>query len=117
LLPRRVKRSFRFARLFYVYSWTPWAAMARLIRSDKRRSTFLSIFGPLSILILLGLWAVGLIFGFALLHWALETPLGSPKETSGLGLYSYFSGVTFFTLGYGVITPIRTLGLFLAVGW
>ena len=29
LLPRRVTRQFRFARLFYVYSWTPWAAVAR----------------------------------------------------------------------------------------
>ena len=76
LLPRRVKRQFRFARLFYVYSWEPWAAAARLIRSEKRRSTFLSLFGPLSILVLIGLWAVGLIMGFALLHWALGTPLG-----------------------------------------
>ena len=39
LLPRRVRRQFRFARLFYVYSWAPWAAVARLIRSEKRRNT------------------------------------------------------------------------------
>ena len=32
LLPRRVKRHFRFARTFYVYSWAPWAAAARMIR-------------------------------------------------------------------------------------
>jgi hypothetical protein len=114
LLPRRVRRQFRFTRLFYVYSWTPWAAIARRVRSEKRRNTFLSLFGPLSILILLALWAVGLIVGFALLHWALGTPLGS-KESVGLGLYSYFSGVTFFTLGYGDVTPIDPLGRFLAV--
>ena len=29
LLPRRVTRHFRFTRLFYLYSWTPWAAAAR----------------------------------------------------------------------------------------
>ena len=115
LLPRRVKRQFRFARNFYVYSWAPWAALARLIRSDKRRNTFLSMYGPLSILFLLGFWAVGLIMGFALLHWAVGTPLGGKGEAAGLGVYAYFSGVTFFTLGYGDITPAEPLGRVLAV--
>ena len=63
LLPRRVRRQFRFARFFYVYSWTPWAAAARLIRSEKRRNTFLSLFGPLSIIVLISVWAFGLIMG------------------------------------------------------
>jgi hypothetical protein len=115
LLPRRVRRQFRFARLFYVYSWAPWSAIARQIRSDKRRNTFLSWFGPLSILILIGIWAVGLIIGFALLHWSLGTPLGSEREPANFGVYAYFSGVTFFTLGYGDITPVGPLGRFLAV--
>jgi voltage-gated potassium channel Kch len=115
LLPRRVKRQYRFARMFYVYSWAPWATMARWVRSEKRRNTLLSLFGPLSILILLAVWAVGLIMGFALLHWAIGTPLGGKEENVGLGIYSYFSGVTFFTLGYGDITPVESLGRFLAV--
>ena len=53
LLPRRVTRHFRFAPSFFVYSWGPWAAAARSIRVDKRRNTFLSWFGPLSVLVLL----------------------------------------------------------------
>jgi hypothetical protein len=114
ILPRRVRRQFRFARLFYVYSWKPWGALARMIRSEKRRNTFLSLFGPLSIIILLVLWAAGLIVGFALLHWGLATPLGT-RGSVGLQVYSYFSGVTFFTLGYGDITPSDPLGRFLAV--
>jgi hypothetical protein len=28
LLPRRITHQFRFARLFYAYSWRPWAALA-----------------------------------------------------------------------------------------
>jgi hypothetical protein len=115
VLPRRVTRHFRFARVYFVNSWAPWAAIARLIRSNKRRNTFLSWFGPLSILVLLCLWAVGLMFGFALLHWALGTPLSSLPQGAGLGTYSYFSGVTFFTLGYGDLTPTHGLGRFLAV--
>jgi voltage-gated potassium channel Kch len=115
VLPRRVTRQFRPARVFYVYSWAPWAALAYRMGTGKRRNTFLSLFGPLSILVLISLWAVALIFGFALIHWALGTPLGSQVENPGLGIYLYFSGVTFFTLGYGDITPIGPLGRFLAV--
>ena len=33
LLPRRVTRNLRFARLYYVYAWTPWAALARRLAS------------------------------------------------------------------------------------
>ena len=115
LLPRRVRRQFRFARMFYVYSWDPWAAMARQIRSDKRRNTLLSLFGPLSILVLIAIWAVAMIMGFALLHWAIGTPLGGQDGAVGLGTYAYFSGVTFFTLGYGDVTPVGPPGRFLAV--
>ncbi len=115
LLPRRVRRQFRFARIFYVYSWAPWSAVARRIRSDKRRNTFLSLFGPLSILVLMAVWAVVLILGFALLHWAIGTSLGGQTAIVGLGTYTYFSGVTFFTLGYGDVIPTDTPGRFLAV--
>jgi len=115
LLPRRVRRQLRFTRMFYVYSWDPWAAMARRVRSDKRRNTLLGLFGPLSILVLIAVWAVALIMGFALLHWAIGTPLGGQDRTPGLGTYAYFSGVTFFTLGYGDVTPVGSTGRFLAV--
>ena len=115
ILPRRVSHQFRFTRVFYVYSWRPWAAAARHMRTAKRRSSFLSLYGPLSILVLIGLWAVGLIFGFACLHWSLGTPLSGAGNEPGLGVYAYFSGVTFFTLGFGDLTPIRGLGRFLAV--
>ena len=115
LLPRRVTRQFRFARLFYVYSWRPWAALAGLFRPSKRRNTFLSLYGPLSILVLFGFWAVGLIVGFALLQWSLGSPLHGPDGRPAWAIYGYFSGVTFFTLGYGDVTPVEPLGRFLAV--
>ncbi len=115
LLPRRVTRQFRLARLFYVYSWRPWATLAGLLPPGKRRNTFLSLYGPLSILGLFGLWAIGLIIGFALLQWSLGSPLHTPDGQHGFGDYGYFSGVTFFTLGFGDVTPAQPLGRFLAV--
>jgi hypothetical protein len=115
LLPRRVIRQFRFVRLFYIYSCAPWVALARRMRAGKLRNTFLSVFGPLSVLGLLCAWAVVLIFGFALLHWSIGYELRSSGEAPSFPLYLYFSGVTFFTLGFGDITPAGTLGRFLAV--
>ncbi|HWE37199.1 MAG TPA: potassium channel family protein [Isosphaeraceae bacterium] len=115
LLPRRVTRQLRFARLYYVYAWTPWAAVARRMRPGKRRNTFLSLFGPLSVLGLIGLWAAGLVAGFALLQWAVGSRLHGPDGATGLGTYFYLSGATIFTLGYGDVTPADPLGRALAI--
>ncbi len=116
LLPRRVTRALRLTRMFYLNSWGLWSAMAVRIASARRRATFLSYFGPLSLLVLFSLWALGLIVGFALLQWSLGTPLkGAEGDQPGLGMYTYFSGVTFFTLGYGDVTPAGPFGRALAV--
>jgi Ion channel len=115
LLPRRVTGNLRLARLCYVYSWTPWAALARRMRPGKHRNTFLSVFGPLSVLLLISLWATALIVGFALLQWSLGTNLHTPDHRQGLAAHLYMSGVTFFTLGFGDVTPTHALGRFLAV--
>jgi hypothetical protein len=115
LLPRRITHQFRFARLFYSYSWTPWAALARRMRPGKRRNDFLSVFGPLSVPMLTGAWALGLILGFALLQWSLGSPLHTPGEDATFSVYLYLSGTSFFTLGFGDVTPIQPLGRFLAV--
>lgn len=98
VLPRRVKRKIRLARLYYIWTWLPWSAVARGFPGWKRREAYLSFYGPLSLLFLLVLWAVGLIAGFSLLHWAAG-------DAADLGTNLYFSGTTFFTLGLGDITP------------
>jgi hypothetical protein len=115
VLPRRVTHPYRFARFFYRSTWKCWAAAAHLIRANKWRQTFLSLFGPLSLLTLFVLWALGLILAFALLHWSVSTALNMPGIETGLGAYLYYSGVTFFTLGYGDVVPITPAGRALAV--
>src|SRR5213595_396789 len=69
ILPRRVTRRFRLARLVYRTTWLPWSAIARRMRPGSWRESFLSFYGPLSLLWLLGFGAIGLMGGFALLHW------------------------------------------------
>lgn len=104
VLPRRVTRRVRLTRLFYRTTWKPWSVIAQLVPNNKRREKFLSIFGPLSLLILLTVWAVSLVFGFAMVHWAIGSRISSPGAGFLTGLY--FSGTTFFTLGLGDIAPL-----------
>jgi hypothetical protein len=116
VLPRRVTRRFRLTRFFYMLTWVPWSWMARRTHSKKRRESFLSFFGPLSLIALLTVWAFGLVTGFTMLHWALSSPLNIAAEETTFGAYLYLSGVTFFTLGFGDETPIGTLGRTVTVG-
>src|SRR5882757_130851 len=101
VLPRRVTRQFRLARLFYRATWQPWRALV-LWLPRKKRELHLSIFGPLSLLFLLALWAIGLIVAFALLHLGLGSRISSP-DPNAIGFLTdiYLSGTTFFTLGLG----------------
>jgi hypothetical protein len=114
VLPRRVTRRFRLTRFFYRSTWKPWSAIARRMWSQKLRETYLSFFGPLSLLMLLTIWALSLIVGFALLQWALGSPLRAPDERLNFGVYLYMSGTTFFTLGFGDVTPVESIGRALA---
>jgi hypothetical protein len=115
VLPRRVTRRIRVTKLFYRCTWIPWAAIARRMRKPKRRETFLSYYGPLSMLFLMVVWATGLIFGFAALHWSLGDPVQAPESTRDFATYFYLSGTTFFTLGFGDVTPTSEPGRMMAV--
>jgi hypothetical protein len=105
ILPRRVTRRFRLTRLYYRDIWLPWSAIARRMRSARRRESYLSYFGPLSLLGLFGVWAAGLILGFAMLHWSLGSAVSLAKETPTFWIELYLSGTTFFTLGLGDVVP------------
>src|SRR5258707_1187532 len=116
ILPRRIAHAYRLARLFYQSTWSLWRRVARLLPAGRRRNAFLSVFGPLSLFGLLVVWAVGLIAGFAVLHWSLGTPLTLPRGDDGdFTSYLYFSGTTFFTLGYGDAVPTGAFGRVLSV--
>ncbi|MDX6559618.1 MAG: hypothetical protein QOF72_2667 [Blastocatellia bacterium] len=108
VLPRRVTRRFRLTRLFYRVIWVPWSTIARGFKKNKARETFLSVFGPLSLLALLVLWAVALVFGFASLHWSFGSELNLVNGHAEFFSDVYYSGTTFFTLGLGDIAPAGT---------
>jgi hypothetical protein len=115
ILPRRVTRRLRLARLFYRCTWRPWRAAARRMKRGKARESFLSVYGPLSLLLLFVLWAGGLIVAFALLHWAAASLQASSVDAPSFGTDLYMSGTTFFTLGLGDVIPHTPAGRFITV--
>lgn len=108
VLPRRVSRRLRLARMFYRVTWSGWSFIARKIHSLDRQDYFVSYYGPLSLIMLLVTWAIGLVVGFALLQWACGSALNAPERAATLGTDIYYSGTTLFTLGLGDVTP-RTM--------
>jgi hypothetical protein len=115
ILPRRIKRIFRITGWFYRNTWGLWTRVGLHIKSGNRREGFLAYFGPLSLIPLMGFWALGLIFGFACVQYGLGEHLSLGNEQITFGKVVYLSGETFFTLGYGDITPNNSAARALAV--
>jgi len=105
VLPRRVTRHFKLTAWFYRQTWIPWRRLARRVKTVSRQQNFLGYFGPLSLILLLGFWASGLILGFALMQYGIGGHEQLNQEPLTFGRILYHSGETFFTLGYGDIVP------------
>ena len=98
ILPRRITRKFRVTHLVYALTWPLWSYFPRRSKNWKKWEHYLSWYGPLSMFLLLALWALGLITSFALLHGGFGSPLKTPKARAGCLWRFYMSGSTFFTL-------------------
>ncbi|MFZ0662740.1 MAG: potassium channel family protein [Acidobacteriaceae bacterium] len=106
ILPRRAVGRFRITRIFYVLTWWPWSHVTERIRNARRRETAFSYYGPLSLLLLIVIWAGALVFGFALILFSLHLPFRDPLHVrADFASDIYLSGTTLFTLGLGDITP------------
>src|SRR5205809_6305341 len=108
-LPRRVTGRLRPARMFYRGTWRLWSAVARRMRPGGRRETFLSFYGPLSLLVLLAAWAASLVTAFAMVQAGIGTRLNVEGDGAFVD-HLYMSGETFFTLGLGDVTPTSRPG-------
>jgi hypothetical protein len=115
ILPRRVTRKFRFTRFFYRTSWRLWTLIISVVHAPKRRETLLGFYGPMSLLVLVGVWAVGLVLSFGLMQFGAGSAVLINNGPSGFNTDMYLSGTTFFTLGLGDVLPRSGLARFLVV--
>jgi len=105
VLPRRVLRNFRLTAYFYRRTWIPWRKIASHIKTSSRQQNFLGYYGPVSVILLMAVWAAELILGFALIQYGIGGHEQISGEQLNFGKIVYHSGETFFTLGYGDIVP------------
>ncbi len=115
ILPRRVTRRFRLTRVFYRFTWRIWKFLTQLIPSRKKRETLLGFYGPLSLLVLVGVWAVGLVLGFGMMQYGAGSAVNINGGQPGFATDIYLSGTTFFTLGLGDVVPQTGLARVLVV--
>jgi hypothetical protein len=105
ILPRRVTRRFRLTRLFYKTTWGAWRFVICLLPQRKTREALLGFFGPISLLVLIGVWAVGLVFSFGLMQYGAGSAVVMTGAQPSFMTDLYLSGTTFFTLGLGDVVP------------
>ena len=95
--------------------------MAQRMRNPKAREQIYSVYGPLSLLVLLSLWALLLIAGFALFFYSMGSPFADSIVGSGasgwtrFGTDLYVSGTTLGTLGLGDVLPRSPLARTLVI--
>src|SRR6266436_3281007 len=104
LLPRRVRRKLRFITLLFRYTWNLWSWLAERMALGIRRDTFLSLYGPLSLVMLIGSWVIGLIVGFALIQCSLS-----------FGAQPISVGANFLLLGTATLASMSKLRQSVAV--
>jgi Ion channel len=105
ILPRRASGRFRLTRIFYIATWRPWAFFARRLRDPRKRETAFSFYGPMSLIILLVVWAAFMVLGFAFIFFAIGSPFIDASRHANFFSDLYVSGTTIFTLGLGDVTP------------
>jgi hypothetical protein len=110
VLPRTVAPMRRLSGRFYKWSWWLWSRMGRRIQDPANRLSFLSIYGPLSVMLLMVIWGALAITGFAFIYLGLgERFVATTGEKVGFGTLWYMSGSTFMTLGLGDVSSPNPL--------
>ncbi len=97
---RSVRGRYWLTSVLYRTSWILLRRLGHQLGESKREGLY-AVFAPVSVLLLLGFWVLQQILGFALIWWGMGGVSGLESLTDSI----YFSGVVYFTLGFGEIVP------------
>src|ERR1700737_717202 len=86
VLPRPAIGKLYLAQGLVVRLWRGWRWVSTRGGNPGRRESRLAIFGPLSLLLLLGIWSLTLILGYALILDGLGAQLRPPPANFGTSL-------------------------------
>ena len=96
-------RRFWLSSLLYRRTWRLVQMVARASGPDGGvKEPLLATYAPVSVLVLLAAWVTQQVIGFGLIWWGL----GGVDGADSLFEAIYFSGVVYFTLGFGELVPV-----------
>ena len=93
--------------VYYAVTWRSYRSLCARIDDDHRREQALGLFGPASFIGLLLVWTFASIFGWGLIWWGVRSQFSVPPESFGDAFY--YSGVAYFSIGFGDLLPGSTL--------
>ncbi len=115
VLPRTVAPMRRFSGRFNRWSWRLWASLGRRVERRDLQLSFLAVYGPISVILLLIIWAGLMIVAFALIYQGLGPRLHAASGSIDFGTLLYMSASTFLTLGLGDITSADPVARFFII--
>ncbi len=96
---------FWMTRILYRRTWRMLRAVAGALPSESLKEALLGFFAPVSVLLLLLAWVTQQVIGFGLIWWGLGGVDGADSLFDSI----YYSGVVYFTLGFGEVVPTGTV--------
>jgi hypothetical protein len=100
VMPRAARGRFRLTRVLFLAIWRPWRWIGVRQKTPAARERILSVAAPLTLFILLAAWAVLAIVAYGLILWS-QAFVHGVHGGSSFGDTVYFSGTSFFTIGFG----------------
>ncbi|HEY8736459.1 MAG TPA: potassium channel family protein [Candidatus Dormibacteraeota bacterium] len=104
VLPRPAINKIATVRYMLRGLWAFWRWVGNRMSSIARRERWLASFGPISVLAMFAVWALGLVLGYGLLLDGLRSQIHPVPDTFGTSLY--FSATTLVPLSYGDFVPL-----------
>lgn len=111
VVPRWTSGLLRMTPLLSALLWPRWKKLAWRL-SDKRQGDFLAAFAPFMLFLLLAIWGQALVWGFAMILFALREGI---KDLHTFFDAIYFAGVAFLTIGFGDVVAIGLAARFFAL--
>ena len=96
---------FWLTSILYRRTWRVLRAVAGALPTESAKEALLGVFAPVSVLLLLVAWVVQQIVGFGLIWWGIGQIDGADSLFDAV----YYSGVVYFTLGFGEVVPSGAL--------
>jgi hypothetical protein len=87
VVPRPAVGRIRLSVTLVGRAWRGWRRMSLRLNRLRTREAALAVFGPLSVVVLLGLWGLVLILGYALVFQGLGTELHPQPDSFGTTLF------------------------------